>query len=310
MRVLITGGSGFVGTHLSRHCLDLGHHVTALGGRSIYDAIDHPEFEYMSADTTRSGRWQQRAADADLIFNLAGRTIFQRWSRRIKRQIYDSRVQTTHCLVDALPAESRAVLVSTSAVGYYGDCGNRELVESAPPGDDFLASVSVDWESEANKARAKGARVVVARFGIVLGTDGGALAKMVPAFRSFMGGPLGHGRQWFPWIHIQDLIAACWFLASREDLQGAFNICAPHPVRNGQMARTLGHVLGRPSKMAVPEFMLKIMMGELAGVVLGGQRTVPAALTAAGFEFNYPELEAALIDLVGSASTHRSKSND
>lgn len=310
MRVLITGGSGFVGTHLSRHCLDLGHHVTALGGRSTYGAIDHPEFEYVSADTTRSGEWQQYAADADLIFNLAGRTIFQRWTRRTKQQIYDSRIETTRCLVEALPAESHTVLVSASAVGYYGDCGNRELVESAPPGDDFLASVGVDWESEANRAQAKGARVAVARFGIVLGADGGALAKMVPAFRSFMGGPLGHGRQWFPWIHIKDLIAACWFLASRDDLHGAFNICAPHPVRNGQMARTLGQVLGRPAKMAVPEFMLKIMLGELAGVVLGGQRTVPAALTAAGFEFNYPELEAALIDLVGPSSRHRSRPDD
>lgn len=152
----------------------------------------------MSADTTRSGRWQRHAADADLIFNLAGRTIFQRWTRRIKQQIYDSRIQTTHCLVEALPAESRTVLVSTSAVGYYGNCVNRELAESAPPGDDFLALLSVDWESEANRARAKGARVAVARFGIVLGADGGALAKMVPAFRSFVGGPLGRGRQWFP----------------------------------------------------------------------------------------------------------------
>lgn len=241
--------------------------------------------------------------ESDWIFNLAGRTIFQRWTRRYKRQIYDSRILTTRCVVDALPSRTEAVLISASAVGYYGDGGDAELTESSPGGHDFLASVSRDWEREANRAEDKGARVAVARFGIVLGAEGGALAKMVPAFRSFVGGPLGDGRQWFPWIHIDDLTAACCHLASRDDLHGPFNFCAPEPVRNLAMTRALGKVLGRPAKMAVPRLMLKMMMGELAEVLLGGQRAVPSRLTAAGFEFSYPEIDGALADLIGRSST-------
>lgn len=298
MRVLITGGSGFVGTHLIRHCLESGHRVTALGTRKIHGRIDHPGFCYCSADTTHPGQWQQYVAESDWIFNLAGRTIFQRWTRRSKQQIYDSRILTTRCVVDALSSRTEAVLVSASAVGYYGNGGDTELTESSPGGDDFLASVSRDWEREANRAEGRGVRVAVARFGIVLGADGGALAKMIPAFRSFIGGPLGDGRQWFPWIHIEDLTAACCHLASRDDLHGPFNFCAPQPVRNLEMARALGKVLRRPAKMAVPPFMLKMMMGEMAGVLLGGQRAVPSRLTAAGFEFRYPKIDGALSDLV------------
>jgi uncharacterized protein len=299
MRVLITGGSGFVGTHLSRYCLKLGHHVTALGTRESHGRIDHPGFVYHSADTTRSGRWQEHVADADWIFNLAGCTILQRWTRRTKQQIYDSRILTTRCLVDALPSRTEAVLISASAVGYYGNGGDAELTESSPGGNDFLASVSRDWEREAGRAEDKGGRVAVARFGIVLGTDGGALARMVPAFRSYVGGPLGDGRQWFPWIHIDDLTAACCHLAFHGDLHGPFNFCSPEPVRNLEMARALGNVLGRPAKMAVPRLVLKVMMGEMAGVLLGGQRAVPSRLTAAGFEFRYPEIDGALADLIG-----------
>jgi len=190
-------------------------------------------------------------------------------------------------------------LISTSAVGYYGNCGDIELNEDSPAGQDFLASLAMNWEAEAKKGEAKGARVVLARFGIVLGRDGGALAKMIPAFRSFVGGPLGNGRQWFPWIHIQDLLGALNFLAARSDLKGAFNLCAPHPVTNAEMADALGKSLGRPAKMAVPAFVLKMMMGELGGVLLSSQRALPAKLLAAGFDFGFPQIEAALADLIG-----------
>ena len=298
MRVLITGGTGFVGTHLSQYCLKSGHRVTALGSRKSYRRIDHPDFAYYRADTTRPGRWQQLVAESDWIFNLAGRSIFQRWTRRCKQQIYDSRVLTTRCVVDALPSPAEAVMISASAVGYYGNGGGMELTESSPGGHDFLASVARDWEHEANRAEDKGVRVAVARFGVVLGADGGALAKMVPAFRSFVGGPLGDGRQWFPWIHIDDLTAASCFLASRDGLHGPFNFCAPEPIRNLEMARALGNMLGRPSKMAVPRLMLKMMLGELADVLLGGQRAVPSRLTAAGFQFTYPKIDGALNDLL------------
>jgi uncharacterized protein (TIGR01777 family) len=298
MKIVITGGSGFVGTHLNQYLLAAGHVVTALGARPFYKLIDHPRFTYKAADTTIPGNWQQTVADADLVFNLAGRTIFKRWSRRYKKQIYDSRILTTRNIVAALSSSSSKVLVSTSAVGYYGDCGDTELIESSPPGSDFLSVLAKDWESEALAAQTKGTRVAIARFGIVLGVDGGALSKMIPAFRSFVGGPLGDGQQWFPWIHIQDMVAALNFIGTGSDLSGPFNFSAPHPVRYGMMVQSLGRVLARPAAMAVPAFMLKMAMGELAGVVLASQRVLPSRLLRAGFEFRYPEIGVALENLL------------
>lgn len=298
MKIAITGGSGFVGTHLARLFIDKGHQVTAVGTRSAHPSIRHDAFTYQSADTTQPGKWQQAIASADTIFNLAGRTIFKRWSHRYKQQIYDSRILTTRNVVDALSADNPPTLVSTSAVGYYGDSGDDLLTEDSSPGTDFLAELAIQWEAEANHAKAKGARVAIARFGIILGRDGGALAKMVPAFNSFMGGPIGSGRQWFPWIHISDHINALNFLATQPTVSGAFNLCAPHPVINKEMAQALGNALGRPAIMAVPGFMLKMTLGEAGGVLLASQRAVPADLLAAGFTFQYATIEAALAELV------------
>ena len=299
MKILITGGTGFVGTHLSRACVEAGHEVTVLGTRSLSAHGDPPLLNRVAADTTNPGTWQNDAAAADLIFNLAGRSIFQRWTRKTKQQIYDSRILTTRNLVAALPEESAAVLVSASAVGYYGDRGDAELNEESPAGNDFLASLARDWEGEALKAEGRGARVVLTRFGVVLGTGGGALAKMIPAFKSFMGGPLGSGRQWFPWIHIQDLVRALNFLAMRSDLAGPFNLCTPHPVTNAAMAGALGKALGRPAKLSMPAFMVRMMAGELGNALLCSQRTLPARLSAAGFEFDFDRIDVALADIVG-----------
>ncbi|MEJ2659667.1 MAG: TIGR01777 family oxidoreductase [Desulfobacteraceae bacterium] len=299
MKILITGGTGFVGTHLSHACMDAGHEVTVLGTRTLPAQGDPPLLNRVAADTTRPGPWQTDAAAADLIFNLAGRNIFQRWNRKTKRQIYESRILTTRNLVAALPEDGAAVLISTSAVGYYGDCGDIELNEESPVGTDFLASLARDWEREALKAEAKGVRVVLARFGVVLGRGGGALAKMIPAFKSFMGGPLGNGRQWFPWIHVRDLVKALTFLARRSDLAGPFNLCAPCPVTNAAMARALGKALGRPAKLPVPAFMVRMMAGELGNVMLASQRTLPVRLLRAGFEFDYRHIDGALAAIVG-----------
>ncbi len=299
MNILITGGTGFVGTHLSRACLDDGHDVAILGTRPSPKDLEHPRLRLVAADATRPGDWQANVPWADIIFNLAGRTIFQRWTQKHKQQIYDSRILTTRNVVDALPQATTSVLVSTSAVGYYGTCGDAELSEESPPGNDFLATLARDWEAEAKAGEAKGARVVLVRLGIVLGRDGGALAKMIPAFRSFVGGPLGSGRQWFPWIHIQDLLGALKFLAAPSDLKGPFNLCAPHPVTNAEMAAALGKALGRPAKIAVPAFMLRMVMGELGDVFLSSQRVRPARLLAAGFEFGFPQIDKALADLMG-----------
>lgn len=296
MHVLITGGTGLVGRHLTDRFLDQGHRVTLTASRAATESSG--SCRILQADTAQPGDWQQVAAEADLIVNLAGRNIFHRWSEAYKQQMVASRIRTTQNLVDALSGGRPAVLISTSAVGYYGDGGDAPLSESAPGGDDFLARLSADWESAALGAVAKGARVVLARFGIVLEASGGALAKMLPAFRMFAGGPLGSGRQWFSWIHMADLLAAIEFLAGRDDLSGPFNLCSPHPVRNRDLARTLGSALGRPAFMPVPALALRLLMGEMAGVLLAGQRVLPDRLSAAGFQFQYPHLERALSDLL------------
>ncbi len=298
MQVLITGGTGFVGRHLARGFLDQGHAVTLVGSSYGEHGACAGACRTLQADTSRPGNWQQSAAEADLIINLTGRTIFKRWTPRYKQQIYDSRILTTRNIVAALPPGRSVVLVSTSAVGYYGDGRDALLPETAPAGNDFLARLSVDWEQAALGALAKGARVVLARFGIVLAADGGALAKMLPPFRLFAGGPIGSGRQWFPWIHMADLVAAIEFLAGRGDLSGAFNLCSPQPVTNRELAQALGHSLGRPAIMPTPGLALKLLMGEMAGVLLAGQRAVPERLTAAGFQFQFPRLDQALADLL------------
>lgn len=281
-----------------------GHQVTTIGTRDAAAAQAPRGGFYLQADTTSPGPWQDAVRNADVIYNLTGKTIFKRWSKSNKNAIYDSRIATTERIVEALPDQTRTVLISTSAVGYYGDGGEQPLTEASASGQGFLAELARDWEDAAARAALKGARVVQARFGIVLGRHGGALAAMLPAFKAFMGGPLGSGAQWFPWIHIEDILRALVFLADQPGLSGAFNLCAPNPVRNREMAIALGRRLGRPARMAVPPFMLRTMMGaELAGVLLASQRVLPERLLASGFRFRFEDIEQALADLL--AGQHR-----
>ncbi len=296
MRILVTGGLGFVGRHLSRTLLESGHKVTAVGLRAFPELIDHPDFRYLSADTSRAGPWQAEVQRATAVVNLAGKTIFKRWSPSYKQQIADSRVKTTHNIVEAM--EPGQVLLSTSAVGYYGDRGDDILAEDEPPGKDFLAGVSRQWEAAALAAADRRVRVAVMRFGIVMGAGGGAMQKMLPAFRLFVGGPVGKGRQWVPWIHISDLVGAILFLLNHDDAAGVYNLCSPGPARSRDLAAALGRVLNRPSKMPAPSFMLRAIMGEVADVMMASQRAVPRRLMEAGFDFAFPQVESALRDIV------------
>jgi uncharacterized protein (TIGR01777 family) len=298
MNIFITGGLGFVGQQLSRALLQDGHRVTAVDLATDAATVDHPEFHYIAADMRRSGDWQDALADQDVVINLAGKSIFTIWTEKARRQIHDSRILTTRNLVAALPEGRGTTLCNASAVGYYGDGGEDVLTEEHPSGDDFLAVVSRDWEQEALAAEARGVRVVRMRFGIVLDHDGGALATMIPVFRSFVGGSLGSGRQWFPWIHIQDLVAAIRFLSESPSLSGPFNCTAPEPVRHEELARTLGHALHRPSSMPVPAFMIKLVLQEFGDVLLNSQRAVPERLIEAGFTFTYPDLVVALEEIM------------
>jgi uncharacterized protein (TIGR01777 family) len=252
MKFLITGGLGFVGSNLSDYLLDKGHAVIAMGRAATQNRITTDRYQYISADTTRPGDWQKALVDVDAVINLVGKSIFKRWSKSYKEQIYDSRILTTRNVVDALPANQSVVLCNASGAGYYGNRGDDLLKEDEKSGNDFLASVSVDWEAEALKGTAKGIRVALMRFGVILGKGGGALAKMIPAFKSFVGGPIGSGNQWFPWMHLKDLMAAILFVCEHSQVGGPLNFCAPNPVTNRELAKTLGQVLGRPAIMPAP----------------------------------------------------------
>ncbi|MCF8051063.1 MAG: TIGR01777 family oxidoreductase [Desulfobacterales bacterium] len=298
MNIFVTGGSGFVGTYLCKDLLDRGHRVTAVGSRPVHGRISHDHFRYISADTTEPGDWQEALADIDAAVNLAGKSIFRRWTDRYKQELYDSRILTTRHLVDALAADRPATLVSTSAVGYYGNRGDEILTETSEPGDDFLARLSRDWETEALRAEEKQVRIATARFGIVLGWGGGAIDKMVPAFKLMLGGPLGDGSQWFPWIHMDDLLAALRFALETPEFSGPANFTAPNPVRNKELAQALGDILHRPALMPAPAFMIRAVLGEFGKTLLSSTRAVPRKLLDAGFTFQYPTIREALEDLV------------
>jgi uncharacterized protein (TIGR01777 family) len=300
MKIFITGGSGFVGTNLSVDLLEKGHSIIAVGTSSTHRVIRHDNFHYISADTTITGDWQDAVKDADAVINLAGKNIFKRWTDTYKDQIYTSRILTTRNLVQAMAGRKDSILCSTSAVGYYGDRADDVLKEDTQPGDDFAAKVCRDWEKEAFQAEEKGVRVAITRFGVVLGRNGGALEKMLPAFKSFVGGPLGSGRQWFPWIHMDDLIAAMVFILENPDINGPINFCSPNPVRNRDFVSALGQVLNRPSALKAPSFMIRLIMGEMGQSLMSSQRAIPDKLLKHGFKFQYPDINNALYNLIVS----------
>jgi hypothetical protein len=302
INVLVTGVSGFVGSHLAHTLIERGHTVVGLARRGAPGLPEHPRFRFVAADTTRSGSWQHHVAGVDTIVNLAGRSIFGRWTAAVKAEIRESRIRTTRNVIEAVPAGCPVRLISASGAGYFGSRGEDVLAEDEPVGTDFLATLSAEWEAEALRGGAKGLRVAAVRLGVVLAGDGGALAQMIPAFRRFVGGPVGDGRQWFPWIHMDDLVSALVFLADRPELGGAFNLCAPEPVRNRELAAALGRALNRPAVVPAPAFLLRAMLGEFADVLLASQRMVPRRLLQLGFEFDYPDIRAALRAIFGAGA--------
>jgi uncharacterized protein (TIGR01777 family) len=297
VNILITGAQGFVGSKLCDALLSQNHHIVALG-RSATSSRSHDRYAYISADTTQPGEWLGALQHVDAVVNLAGESIFKRWTEKNKQSIYDSRVLTTRRLVENLPRSKSIPLLNASGVGFYGSRGSDELTENEPAGDDFLAALSIDWEAAALQAADNGHRVVCMRFGIILGKDGGALATMISTFRRFAGGRLGSGQQWFPWLHIDDLVGAILFALQQDDLSGPVNFCSPHPVTNSELTRQLASVLGRPALLPAPGFMLRLAMGEFADVLLGSQRALPDRLSQAGFQFRHPNLRGALEDLL------------
>ncbi|AZE87484.1 TIGR01777 family oxidoreductase [Pseudomonas orientalis] len=297
MHILLTGGTGLIGRQLCRHWLAQGHRLTVLSRTPESVA------RMCGAQVLGVGRLQDVIGAVDAVVNLAGAPIADRpWTHKRKALLWSSRISLTESLLAWLEGleQKPAVLISGSAVGWYGDGGERELTEdSGPVQDDFPSQLCIAWEETAARAEALGIRVVLVRTGLVLAAEGGFLSRLLLPFKLALGGPIGNGRQWMPWVHIQDQIALIDFLLHKADARGPYNACAPHPVRNREFARTLGQVLHRPAFMPMPAFALKVGLGELSGLLLGGQKAVPERLLAAGFTFQFTELRAALDDLSG-----------
>ncbi|MEN8140683.1 MAG: TIGR01777 family oxidoreductase [Thermodesulfobacteriota bacterium] len=303
MKFFIMGGTGFIGGPLIRHIIRAGHGVTALARSDSRLETLPTQATALVGDPLNSGKWQDIAGQADVIINLVGRPIMTRWTKAARKEILASRIQATRMAVAAIPAgrAGEMTLINANAVGYYEGAGDTLVTEQSPPGNGFLAEVALRWQQEAKAAAEKGARVIIPRFGAVLGREGGALAQMLPPFRLGLGGRLGRGRQWFSWIHIHDLVKALLFVAADSSVAGVVNVCAPEPVTNRELTRILAKVLNRPAILPVPGIILKLAIGGAAEIALRGQRVVPEVLEDAGFVFDYPLLETALEDLTGKS---------
>lgn len=290
MHYLVTGGSGFIGSALCRSLAADGQRVTVLT-RDIVRARRHLPDAVFVVDRL------DFAEDVDAVVNLAGENLASgRWTAARKHEFGASRIGMTKHLLEWIDRQERAptVLVSGSAVGWYGPCGDEELDEDADLGDDFSAHLCRDWEAEANKAEVLGVRVCCVRTGIVLGAEGGALKQMLLPFRLGIGGPMGSGRQWMSWIAREDTVALIRWLVDNTSARGAYNGTAPAPVTNAEFARTLGTALHRPALLPTPAFALKLLFGEMADLLLTGQRVLPKRALAEGFVFKYPDLAPAL----------------
>jgi uncharacterized protein (TIGR01777 family) len=298
MRVIVTGGTGFIGSKLCENLVAKGHEVV-LFTRDASRSRDqlHPRIRVVS--WAPGAAWESWVDGAGAIMNLAGENIAQRWTGAAKERIVASRVDAAARLRDAIEkaAVKPSVLVNAAAVGYYGPHGDETLDEDSPPGTDFLATTCAAWEDAAKKAEALGVRVALIRTGLVLGGDGGALAKMLPPFKAFAGGPIGSGEQWMSWIHRDDLVALYVFAIGNANAHGPINGTAPNPVRMKEFAKALGHALHRPSLFPAPAAAVRLLLGEMATVVLDGQRVVPRKAESLGFKFRFTEVEAALRDV-------------
>ena len=304
MKIAITGATGLVGSRLVARLNQKGHQILVFTrnpskARQVFPTSTFSNLEIVRYTPQESGDWQQRVSGCDAVVNLAGEPIAERWSPQQKKAIMESRQIGTRKLVEAIAmAEQKPkVLVSGSAVGYYGTSESAAFDETSSSGSDFLAQVCQNWEQEAQKATEYGVRLVILRIGIVL-ANGGALGKMIGPFKVFAGGPIGSGKQWFSWIHRDDLVSLICQAVEREDMSGVYNATAPNPVRMEKLCQTLGEVMNRPSWLPVPDFVLEVLLGDGAIVVLEGQRVLPKQTQALGFDYQYPELKPALAEIV------------
>lgn len=297
MRILLSGGTGLIGRALCRRWLQEGHELLVWSRRP-------EQVPRLCGAAVRGVASLEELGDIELhaVINLAGAPIAERrWTRRRKALLLDSRIHLTERLVEWLAGLSRRppVLISGSAVGWYGDGGERLLHEAdAPQSSDFASQLCIAWEESAQRAQELGIRVVLVRTGLVLARNGGFLARLLPPFRLGLGGRIGSGRQWMPWIHLHDQVALVDFLLRHPSASGPYNACSPHPVRNAEFTRCLAQTLHRPAPLPLPAAVLRVGFGEMSGLLLGGQHVLPERLQTEGFEFCFAELPVALADLL------------
>lgn len=305
MKIAITGATGFVGSRLTARLHEEGHQVVVLTrstatAQALFPATTFPNLEIVTYTPQALGDWQYCLSGCEGVVNLAGAAIAeQRWTPERKQEILESRSRGTQTLVDAIAAANPKpqVLVNASAIGYYGTSETETFTEQSAAGDDFLAQVCQDWEAAAQTVEQLGVRLVIPRIGIVLG-DGGAIAKMIPPFRMFAGGPIGTGKQWFSWIHREDLVQFMITALHTPQMRGVYNATAPQPLRMGEFCQVLGQAMGRPSWLPVPNFVIETLLGDGAIVVLEGQQVLPQALESQGFTYQYPEAAGAIAEVL------------
>ncbi len=306
MRIIITGGTGFIGRQLAAELLGTGYEVVVLSRNPAKVAGLPPEVQVERWDAASARGWGALADGALAIVNLAGENLAgegflpSRWTDARKARIRDSRLDAGRAVVEAVSAATLKpkVVIQSSGVGHYGTLSDKVFTESDPPGDDFLARLTVDWEASTAAVAKQGVRHVSIRSGVVLSPDEGALNRLILPFKLFAGGPMGSGKQGFAWIHPVDEIAAIRFLVENETADGPFNLVAPHPTTYAEFARTLGRVMNRPYWFPVPAFVLRAALGEVASTVLEGQRAMPRKLLDLGFCFRFPDAESALENLI------------
>ncbi|KAH7692688.1 Epimerase family protein SDR39U1 protein [Dioscorea alata] len=304
MVVSITGATGFIGRRLVQKLLSDNHGVHVLTRSRRNAQLIFPVESFPEVTIAEEQQWGNSIQVSDAVVNLAGMPISTRWSPEIKKEIKQSRINVTakvvH-LINQMNADVRpSVLVSATAIGYYGTSENKVFDEASPSGHDYLSEVCREWEGRALEVD-KDVRLVLIRIGVVLGKDGGALAKMIPLFMMFAGGPLGTGNQWFSWIHLDDLVNLICEALTNPSYKGVINGTAPNPVRLSEMCKELGNVMGRPSWLPVPDFALKAVLGEGATLVLDGQKVIPAKAKELGFSFKYPSIRNALKAIISSS---------
>jgi hypothetical protein len=305
MRVIITGGTGLIGRTLANSLARDHHEVIVLSRNKHKTSGLESAAKVVEWDAKSAQGWGTLADGAGAVVNLAGESIAgegfppQRWTPERKRRIRDSRVYSGQAIVEAISAAQHkpAVLLQSSAVGYYGAHGDEDITEESPAGSDFLGQICKEWEASTEAVEQLGVRRCVIRTGLVLSSKGGVLPMVALPFRLFAGGPIGSGKQQIPWIHLDDHISAMRYLIDNASARGVFNLSAPNPLSNADFGRAIGRALGRPFWLPAPSFAFKIAFGELSMLLLEGQRAVPKRLQAMGFTFQYPEVEAALRDL-------------